>query len=162
MSPGTNAFGIDVRSLDVAAFLAASRLLFVALALLWLGWVLKARRAGVLLAGVVLANAWVWCATSYPLQRLYGLGTSRDRTINLAWCQAVAAGHSPIRTHQVGQLHFEPFWGVLVAALSGFEPESVLRLYPFLPLVVAAAFALSLYWGLEARERDGSAWSSWE
>mgnify|MGYP003694795609 CR=1 FL=1 len=30
-------------------------------------------------------------------------------------------------------MHFEPFWGVLVSALAGFDPDRVLVLYPFLP-----------------------------
>jgi hypothetical protein len=154
--------GIDVSGLDVPAFLAWSRVLFALLALVFLALLLRVGRVKLLLAGVLLANAWAWWVTDYPLQRLYGLGVSRDRTINLAWCQAVAAGHSPIRTHQVGQLHFEPFWGVVVATLSGFDPDRVLRLYPFLPLGVACAFVLSLYWGLGARGVDGSSWSPWE
>ena len=29
----------------------------------------------------------------------------------------VAVGNSPLQTWQVGQLHFEPFWGLLVAAV---------------------------------------------
>jgi hypothetical protein len=78
-------------------------------------------------------------------------------TINL---RATAAAIR--RSGPPGQLHFEPFWGVLVAALSGFDPDGVLRLYPFLPLLVAAAFVLSLYWGLGARAEDGSCWSPWE
>ena len=162
MSPVGNALGIDVGGLDVPGFVAACRALFPPLAILCVLLLLRIRRAGFLLACVLLANAWVWWVTVHPLQRIYGLGVSRDRTINLAWCQVVAAGHSPIRTHQVGQLHFEPFWGLLVATLSGFSPDRVLRLYPFLPLVVVGAFVLSLYWGLGARSEDGSSWSPWE
>jgi hypothetical protein len=157
-----NLFGVDVRGLDVPAFVAWSHPLFVVAGLAFLALVLRLRSAKTLLLGVVLANAWLWCVTDYPLQRIYGLGVSRDRTINLAWCQAVAAGHSPIRTHQVGQLHFEPFWGALVATVSGFSPDRVLVLYPFLPLAVACAFVVSLYVGLGAPGADGSSWSPWE
>jgi hypothetical protein len=164
MNPVTNMLGIDVSGLDVPAFVAWSHPLFVLACLAFLALLLRLRSAKLLLLGVVLANAWTWWVTDYPLQRIYGLGVSRDRTINLAWCQAVAAGGSPIRTHQVGQLHFEPFWGVLVAFLSGFSPDRVLRLYPFLPLLVACAFVVSLYWGLGARGEDGSSssWPPWE
>ena len=162
MSPVGNMLGIDVRGLDVAAFVSACRALFPLLAIAFLGLLLRVRRAWVLLAGVLIANAWAWWVTDYPLQRIYGLGVSRDRTINLAWCQVVAAGQSPIRTHQVGQLHIEPLWGLLVASASGFSPDRVLLLYPFLPLVLVCAFALSLYWGLGARAEDGSCWSPWE
>jgi hypothetical protein len=154
--------GMDVSGLDAPAFVEASRWIFVVLLLPFLALVARTGRPKLLLAGVLLANAWVWWVTDFPLQRLYGMGVSRDRTINLAWVQAVAAGHSPIRTHQVGQLHFEPLWGALVALVSGFDPDRVLRLYPFLPLLVACGFVLTLHWGLGAPEPDGSRWSPWE
>jgi hypothetical protein len=48
-----------------------------------------------------------------------------------------------------------------VAVVSGFEPERVLRLYPFLPLMMAAGFALALYAGLSPLAR-GNDWSAWE
>ena len=143
------------------AFLATARYLYPLLALLWLALLLRVRRAEWLLAGVVAANAYAWWVTNHPLQRIYALGPSFDRVSGLGMCQVVAAGNSPLRTWQVGQLHFEPFWSLLVAALSGWDPERVLVLYPFLSLVTAAAFALSLYYGLGPRG-PGEAWSSWE
>jgi hypothetical protein len=96
----------------------------------------------------------VWLATNYPLQQIYGL-TGRDRVGNLALCQVVAAGNSPIRTAQLGQLHFEPFWGAVMAVLSGFSPDRLLWLYPFMALVTAAGFAVSLYVCFQP-------WSGWE
>jgi hypothetical protein len=156
---GRNLLGVDVTGLDVAAFLSAGRLLYLALALAWVGLLLRIRRPAWALAGVVLANAWLWGTTQYPLQRLYALGVSSDRLGNLALVQVVAAGQSPLRTFHVGQLHFEPFWGALVAVLSGFDPDRVLVLYPFLPLVMACGFAVTLYAGLGA---GGPDWSPWE
>ena len=63
-------------------------------------------------------------------------------------CQGVAAGHSPLQTPQVGHVHFEPFWGVVTAVLSGFSPERLLRLYPFLaglPLLYNSPRGLRVY-----------------
>jgi hypothetical protein len=162
-----NLFGLDVSSLDVPAFLIASRVLYPALALAWLALLLKVRRAWWLLAGALLANACAWFVTNYPLLRLYAIGPSRDRVSNVALCQVVAAGNSPLHTWQVGQLHFEPFWGLLVAVLSGFSPDRVLALYPFLPLATAVGFALALYVGLRpasgrAPAGEEGPWSAWE
>ena len=111
---------------------------------------------------MLLAQAYAWGMTNYPLQRLYALGPSRDRIGNLGLVQVVAAGGSPLQTTQVGQLHFEPFWGVLVAAASGWDPERVLRLYPFLSLLMAVGFPLALYYGLRPPDRSAEAWSDWE
>ena len=163
-----NLFGRDVASLDVPAFLAASRAVYAGLALAWLALLFKVRRAWWLLAGAVLANAYAWGVTNSPLLRLYALGPSRDRVSNVAFCEVVAAGNSPLHTWQVGQLHFEPFWGLLVAALSGFDPERVLTLYPFFALLTVAGFTLALYYGLRPMA-DGVGpaaedlpWSAWE
>ena len=169
MTAGANALGIDVAGLDVPAFLAAARLAFVAAAVAFL-FLARTRGPGFLLGGVVAANAFAWAVTNHPLQRIYALGPSRDRIGNLALVQVVAAGNSPLHTEQVGQLHFEPFWGLLVAALSGWSPDRVLALYPFLPLFVMTGFVLTLFWGLGAREAAWAdagasaeaAWSPWE
>lgn len=164
-----NAFGVDVRGLDVAAFLAHARAVYPMVALLWLALVLRWRRAGALLGGVVLANAWVWLETDWPLQRLYALGPSSDRVNNLALCQVVAVGHSPLHTPQVGQMHFEPFWAVVTAVAAAGDPERLLRLYPFFSLVMACGFAVSLFFALRpgagapsSVPGDEPAWSGWE
>lgn len=120
------------------------------------------RRPEWLLAGVLAAQAYAWAVTTLPLQRLYALGPSHDRVGNVGLVQVVAAGGSPLRTTQVGQLHFEPFWGLLVAALSGWDPDRVLRLYPFLPLLMAVGFPLTLYLGLRPPGEQTEAWSGWE
>lgn len=160
----TNLFGIDVSQLDVTAFLASWRFLFALGAVAFLGWLARFGKPLWLMAGVLIANTYVFWVTNYPLQRLYALGPSQDRVGNLALCQVVAAGNSPLQTFQVGQLHFEPFWGLLLAALSGWDPERVLRLYPFLPLVMAWGFALSLYVGMKPHRAAelGGAWTAWE
>jgi len=156
-----NAFGVDVGTLDVGAFLAHARMLFALAGLLWIALVLRVRRPAVVLGGVLAANAYAWFVTCWPLQRIYALGPSADRVTNVAWCTVVAAGGPVLQTAQVGQLHFEPFWGLLVAALSGFDPDRVLALYPFLSLVVAVAFPAALYCGLKPAE-PGAGWSAWE
>jgi hypothetical protein len=164
-----NLMGVDVAGLDVPAFLSAARAVFPFLGLAWLAALLKVKRAWWLLLGALLANGYAWAVTNVPLQRLYALGPSRDRVSNVALCQVVAVGNSPLRTWQVGQLHFEPFWGLLVAAVSGGNPDRVLALYPFFPLVMALGFALSLYLCLRpapgavrAPPAADAAWSAWE
>ncbi len=156
-----NLFGVDVRSLDVPAFLAAARTLFPLLALAWLALLFRVRRAGWLLGGVVLANAYAWLETNWPLQRLYALGPSSDRLNNLAMTQAVVAGGPLLRTAQVGHLQFEPFWAALTALLSGFDPARQLRLYAVYSLLTAGGFALSLYAATRGRAGEPG-WSPWE
>jgi hypothetical protein len=152
---GTNFLGVDVHGLDVGAFLAAARHLYPLLALLWLAALLRIRRAEWLLAGVAAANAFAWLETNYPLQRIYAFGPSRDRVGNIALVQVVAAGSPVLETWQVGQMHFEPFWGLLVAAVSGWNVERVLRLYPWFSLVMMVAFAISLYFGMATAGGQG-------
>jgi hypothetical protein len=149
-----NLFGLDVRDSDVPAFVSAARSVFPWLALAWLAALLRVRRPGWLLLGVLGANVWVWGTTNYPLQRVYALGPSPDRVGNVALCQVVAASGSPLETVQVGQLHFEPLWGALVAVLSGFDPHRVLALYPYLSLATVLGFSVALYLGL-APDRAG-------
>jgi hypothetical protein len=166
-----NLFGVDVRALDVEAFLAAARHLFPLLALAGLVLVVRLGRASLLLAGVLLANAYAWLETNWPLQRLYALGPSSDRVNNLALCQVVAAGHSPLHTPQVGQMHFEPFWAMVTAILSGWSPSRLLAIYPFFPVLTACGFALSLFFALRPLTSpavtpgggaDKGTWSDWE
>jgi hypothetical protein len=73
----------------------------------------------------------------------------------------VAAGSPFWQTTQIGQLHFEPFWGLLVASLSGFEPERVLTMYPFLALLTVTGYAIAVYVGLATPDLR-TAWSPWE
>lgn len=156
-----NLFGADVSTLDVAAFLAHARLLAVLGGLAGLALLLRLRQPALLLGAAVAANTYLWFVSNWPLQRLYALGPSLDRVTNLAWCTVVAAGGPPLSTAQVGQLHFEPLWGALIAMLAGFDPERVLALYPYLSLVTATAFPLALYVGLKP-ETEGASWSPWE
>lgn len=156
-----NAFGVDVRGLDVAVFVERARLA-AALGLgFWALLLVRWRRPGVLVAGAAAANAYVWLVTCWPLQRLYGLGPSADRLTNVGWCTVVAASGAPLQTTQVGQLHFEPVWGLLVAALAGFDADRVLALYPFLSLAVAVLLPIAIFAGLRPVE-PGDAWSPWE
>lgn len=143
-----NFLGFDVRELDVERWLRGAQALYVPAALAWLALVARRRSPRWLLAGVVLANAWVFVVTCWPLQRLYGLGPSRDRVNNLGLCQVVAAGNPAWETAQPGQLHFEPFWGLLMALVSGFDPARLAALYAFMPLVTVVLFVLALEVGL--------------
>jgi hypothetical protein len=159
--PPVNPLGVDVDTLDVELLLAVSRRCFAVAALAWLALLLLVRRPLWLLLGVFLANAWLWGVTNYPLQRLYAFDVGFDRTNSLAMVQVVAAGNSPLYTPMDPQVNFEPFWTTLVAGLSGWSPDRVLLLYPFLPLAVVLAFGATLYVGLRSPE-PGRGWSAWE
>lgn len=156
-----NLFGAEVAGLDVEAFLTGARQLYPVAALLWLGLLLRIRRPWWLLLGIALANGWVWLETTWPLQRLYALGPSSDRLNNVAMVQPVAAGHSPLYTAQIGQLHFEPLWAALVAAASGFDTDRLLVVYGWLPFALSAAVAVSLYLALRPAPGEPG-WSGWE
>lgn len=163
-----NLFGVDVGGLEVAPFVASWRVAYVGLALAALALVAWRRRARWLVLGLLGANAVAWAVTTYPLQRLYALGVGRDRVTNVAYCEVVAAGNSPFETMQVGYTHFarhgrphHVLWGVLVAALSGWNPARVLTLYGWLPLLMMWGVVLSLYFGLRSPP-GADAWSPWE
>jgi hypothetical protein len=162
-----NPFGVDVRGLDIEAFLSAARHVFPLLALAWLALLVRVRRAGWLLLGVVLANAYVWFETNWPLQRLYALGPSNDRLGNVAFCQMVAVGRSPLSSPQLGHVQFEPLWSLLMGALSGWNTARLLELYAFMPLVMVIGTVLSLYFALRplspaTASAGDEVWSSWE
>ncbi|MCU0241088.1 MAG: hypothetical protein MUF51_01540 [Vicinamibacteria bacterium] len=162
---GRNLIGMDVSRWNVAEFLARSELMMIAVFLLGLVWLSKKQQPALLWAAILGGNAYVFWVTNAPLMRLYALGPSYDRLGNVGLCQVVATGNSALQTYQVGQLHFEPFWSALVAALAGFDPVRVLRLYPFLPLIMALAYALSLGLGLRmkaAGDAAEGAWGTWE
>jgi hypothetical protein len=139
------------------------RLAMAGLAALCLALALRTRRPQFLLLLALGGGALAWALTMVPLQRLYALGPSSDRLGNVGLCQVVAAGNSPLHTVQIGQLHFEPFWGVLTAVLSGWSPDRLLALYPWLSLAAAWGAALAVYAGLGGRGEDGAPFfSPWE
>lgn len=121
---------------------------FLPLAALWLALTWRLRRPGLLLAGVLLANAWVWAVTILPLQRPYGFGASHDRLNNVALIAVVTQGGRPLETIQAGQLHFEPLWHGLLAALAAGRVERVPELQHLFSLLTPLAFALTLFAGL--------------
>jgi len=132
---------------------------FLPLAALWLALTWRLRRPGLLLAGVLLANAWVWAVTILPLQRPYGFGSSRDRLNNAAMIAVVAGEGRPLETIQVGQLHFEPLWHGLVGLLSGGQPGRVPGLLHLFSLLTPLAFALAVFFGLRrALPDEEGAW----
>ena len=157
-----NLFGADVQGIDVAGFLATARHVFPLLALAWLALLWSLRRGWWLLLGIVLANAYLWFETTWPLQRLYALGPSSDRLNNVALCQIAAAGHPILLSHQVGTFQIEPLWSVVVAAASGWNTGRLLRVYAVLPLVAVTAFAVSMYFALGGSRPGGEDWSEWK
>jgi hypothetical protein len=140
---------------DPSATFVVTKLLFVALAVIWAYRISKGRagRESVLVLLAFLLLGWI--ASNVPLERIYGLEIPSDRGRNLAWCLSVAAGNSPMSTGIVGHVALEPFWASLVATLSLFDPARALAIYPFLSLLVVAVLALSLYRHFRSEELLG-------
>jgi hypothetical protein len=162
-----NAFGVEVAELNVPRFVEACHVAYVLGALVSLWFVFRSRRPTVIVGVVALANAAAWFITTWPLQRLYALGVGRDRLLNLAMSQVVATGHSPLETWQVGQSHLAASgrphnvpWVALTALASGFDPDRMLALYVWLPLVAVLLCVAGVYWGLGVR--GPTSWSPWE
>jgi hypothetical protein len=104
-----------------------------------------------------------WWITNYPLARPYALDVGTDRTANIQLVQVVAAGNGLWSSGQPGQYSFEPFWGVFVSALAGFDPTRVIPLYPYLALIPIVLFPLAVWRGLadaglDDWERAFAAW----
>jgi hypothetical protein len=147
----------------LASFLTTARLAATGLFALWALLSLRIRWPGWILLGTLGWCVYLWGISTLPLGRVYGLGASNDRLNNMAICTPVAAGSPFYETHQVGQLNWEPFWSGFAAAVSGWDADRLLRIYPYLPLLVVSAFGLSLYFGLRpAGDSDPEAWTGWE
>jgi len=140
-----------------------ARLLAGAISVLWILASTRIRRAEWILAAVISWCVYLWAISNLPLGRIYALGVGRDRLMNLALCTPVAAGSPFYQTYQVGQLNFEPFWSLFVAAVSGWSAERVLLLYPVLALLVVVGFAISFYVSppTPSNHEEGE-WSGWE
>jgi hypothetical protein len=148
---------------QLPAFLTSARLAAIVVFAIWGLGTLWIRRPVWVLGGVLGWCAYLWSISTLPLGRIYALGVGNDRLNNLALCTPVAAGAPFWETYQVGQLNWEPFWSLFTAALSGWNADRLLRIYPYLPLLVVVGFAMSLYAGLRpAADSEGDAWSAWE
>lgn len=142
-----NLFGFSIDGLDVPSFLAGARILFVlatfALALAARGR--DPRRIGWIVLSVgVTGHLLAWFATMFPLPNVYGSNGSMDRENHLGWANMVAQGFSPLRTFQVGHLHFEPVWPLITALAAGFSVERVPLVFQWAPLVVGLLVLLSV------------------
>ncbi len=153
-----NFLGIPVFDLDVAGFLSMGRALYAALYLTWVALLFRARKVSSVWV-VVLFALVCWFFTTYPLQRLYGLEAGMDRQRNLGWAATAAAGSAPWESGVVGGRNLEPAWALLVAALSLFDPGTVMTIYPFLPAVAITLVGMSFFYSFRDRpdvESSGS------
>jgi hypothetical protein len=146
-----NAFGIDVQGLDLQAFFRASRFVYLAAYLAWIVVLARGRTRAAAVGPAVLALL-MWAATTFPLQRPYGLQTpSSDRLRHLWWAASAAAGNPPWESGVVGQHTLEPAWSFLVSLLALRDPARVLGVYAYLPALGLAATAAALLWAFRAR-----------
>ena len=143
-----NPFGFGVEGLDVPAFLGVMRLLFAGIALgagLAMARMGDDRRIGrTVLWIAITGHALAWLATVFPLPNLYGANGSLDRENHLGWANVVALGFSPLYTFQVNQIHFEPLWPLLTAALAGFNVDRIALVMHWAPLFAGIALLLSV------------------
>ncbi|MEO8359960.1 MAG: hypothetical protein ABI672_08015 [Vicinamibacteria bacterium] len=145
------------------SLLSWARLLTGGVSILWILASARVRRAEWILAAVVSWCVYLWAISNLPLGRMYAVGVGHDRLMNLALCTPVAAGSPFYETYQVGQLNFEPFWSLFVAAISGWSADRVLLLYPVLALLVVVGFAVSFYVSPRALSNcEEGHWSGWE
>lgn len=147
-----NLFGIDVQALDVETLTAGIHLMWWLLSGFTAWWFLRrARRQSAgqswraVLALSMLGHLLGWFVTIFPLPNLYGINGSLDRENHLGWVQVIVAGNSPIRSFQVGQIHFEPLWPNLVALASLYRPELIDVVMQVAPLAVGVLFLLSVF-----------------
>ena len=146
-----NLFGFDVRTLDVEVLTMRVHLLWWLLAGVAAFWACRGFRSGgrgglwhCVLALAVAGHVLAWFVTMFPLPNLYGVNGSLDRENHLGWVQVIVAGNSPIRSFQVGQIHFEPLWPNLVALASLYRPELIGLVMQVAPLVVGILFLVSV------------------
>jgi hypothetical protein len=130
---------------DIEAANALTRIVSLLVGVAWVYTLYRWRGRWTGIWGVLVLVFVAWVGATHPLERLYGMQMPGDRIRNLAWCMTVAAGNSPLATGVVGGISLDPFWASLVAALSFWSPERVLRIYPFLSLVCMMGLAFSLY-----------------
>lgn len=157
----TSLLGLDLTTMNVTPFLAATRAAFVVLTFLAAAMLSRRqndRRAGRVVLGIAIAgHLLAWFATMAPLPNVYGANGSQDRENHLGWANVVAEGFSPLYTFQVNHLHFEPLWPLLTAAASGFDVDRVPIVFQWAPLVVGILLALSIrfVWGHGVEDREG-------
>ena len=110
-----------------------------------------------LLGGTLILAALSWTALDLPLGRPYGLSEEHGGLANLAQPMVAAARGSAAEGWMVRQSNPQPLWSLLLAAVSGFDPENLLAIYPWVPLASMLFMSLAFYWGLGGiREGGGS------
>jgi hypothetical protein len=133
---------------------AAFRMLYWILGLAFCLLLWRRPSPGLAVALVLALNLGAWLAYVGPLGRVYGLDVQRDAVFNVGMAACVAAGNSAWDHTQTGLASLEPFWSFVTAALSGFDPARVLRVYPFLTPLSLIAVGCALYWGLRGQGDD--------
>jgi hypothetical protein len=121
------------------------RYLFCFLVLVWAASAARWPRGPLVLLGAILLAALGWMAFDLPLGRLYGLSEDGRALEELGAPMVAAARRSPAEGAMVGERNPWPFWSFLVALASGFDPDRLLDLYPWLPLLSLVLVALSGY-----------------
>jgi len=95
-----------------------------------------------------------WIALDLPLGRVYGLTTGGVAMGELAQPMVVAARGVITEGWLVRAPNPSPLWSLVLATASGFNPDRLLSVYRWLPLISMWFFASALYWGLGFIDED--------
>ena len=151
-----NLFGFDIGELDLESFVAAMRLVTVAIVAISFLFFYRLERWRILAMGIGALVAVGWFTTFYPLYRVYGLEAPGDRLRNLSWVASVAAGNSPMSTGWVGDLSLEPFWALAAGTLCFGRPEWAPLVYAILSLLIPLLLGFVLFAHFRRDDEEGS------
>jgi len=121
------------------------RYLLCFLFLVWGSFVFRRPSGAAVLLGALLIGIVSWMALDLPLERPYGLTEESVALDGLGEAMVAASTRSPAPSVRVEEPSRRPFWGFLLALCSGFDPDRLLSLYPWVPLASLVVLALATY-----------------
>ena len=130
----------------MGSYFITFKYVFSFLFLLWAVSLLRWPHKLWFVTGVLLLAGTSLLALQNPLGRPYGVVADGKGLEQLGEVMVVAARGTASEGRMVGDAHLNPLWGLIVAALSGFRPERLLQLYPWLPLLSLLALGLAVAW----------------
>ena len=134
----------------MGSYFVTFKYVFSFLFLLWAVSLLRWPHKLWFVTGVLLLAGTSLLALQNPLGRPYGLVADGKGLEELGEVMVVAARGTASEGRLVGDRHPNPLWGFIVAALSGFRPERLLRIYPWLPLMSLFGLGLAVAWSAGA------------
>lgn len=130
----------------LGSYFVAFKYIFAVAFILWAVSLARWSRKAWLVTGTLVLAASSLLVFQKPLDRPYGVVANHEGLEALGEVMVVAARSTTSDGRMVGDAHATPVWGFTVAALSGFRPERLLRLYRWLPLLSLLALGLAVAW----------------